>query len=325
MSVFLALAVGILVGASLGSSERQAATIQTLQRDVAAIRAEDTQVKAVNAELQHRLAAREAAEQQDLLPLMVRGRLAGNRVGMILTGGDAAEAMRPAVTRALRNAGADLLVIRLPRGDSSPQSDPDADKGVDKPAQESSLSTHSGPSGSEAAAGTLARALLAGRPALLEIARTRMPDLEVIGELRAPIHRLLLLCPNDQPDYARRVAAGAGVDAAIVHAARDAGALVVAAEPEAALDAGHDATPGSAAAARSREATSLLATFAALGAATVDNADSALGQIAIVLALAGAQGQFGSGPGASSLLPPAEAGAPRAAARSASPGAHPSP
>ena len=36
----LALAVGIVVGISLGSSERQAATIQNLQRDVAAIRAE---------------------------------------------------------------------------------------------------------------------------------------------------------------------------------------------------------------------------------------------------------------------------------------------
>ena len=82
MSIFLALAVGIVVGISLGSSERQAATIRLLQQDVAAIRSEDSRLKEVNNDLQRRLARHEEAVQQDLLPVAIRGRLAG--LGLIL-------------------------------------------------------------------------------------------------------------------------------------------------------------------------------------------------------------------------------------------------
>ena len=308
MSVFLALAVGIVVGVSLGSSERQEATIRSLQLDVAAIRAEDSQLKEVNADLQHRLTAREAAEQQDLLPLVVHGRLAGHRVALLLTGGDAVEALRAPVTRALRLAGADLLILRLPRGGGAARADQDQAGGTRKPGagnnSHPSSTARGAPDGAGAAARTLGRALIEGRPALLDAARARMPALEVIGDLRAPIHRLLLLCPNDQPDYARRVAAGGGIEAALAHVAQQAGALLVAAEPE--PEAAPDAGPGSADGSRSHEATSLLPALTGLGAATVDDIDTTAGQIAAVLALAGARGNFGSGPSATRLLPPVE-------------------
>ena len=88
MSVFLALAVGIVVGVSLGSSERQAATIQSLQRDVAAIRAEDSRLKELNAELRRLLATREDIAEE-LLPLAIRGRLTGNRIAFTRIGGGA--------------------------------------------------------------------------------------------------------------------------------------------------------------------------------------------------------------------------------------------
>lgn len=308
MSVFLALAVGILVGASLGSSERQAATIQRLQQDVAAIRSEDTQVKTVSAELQQQLTAREAAEQQDLLPLVVHGRLAGSRVALLLTGGDAAEDLRLPVTHALRLAGADVLIFRLPRGEPAappgPGSAGPAEPHGQRDGSSSTASAHDTTIASGTAAGMLARALLAGRPALLEAARARMPDLEVIGELRAPIHRLLLLCPNDRPDYARRVAAGSGIETAMARAVQEAGALLVAVEPEEAPDPAHSAGSSAADKARSIEAVSLLPTLAGLGASTVDNVDTAAGQIALILALAGAHGNFGTGPGATGLFPP---------------------
>jgi copper transport outer membrane protein MctB len=316
MSVFLALAVGIIVGVSLGSSERQAATIRRLQEDVAAIRAEDSHVKEVNADLQHRLTTHEAAEQQDLLPLVVRGRLAGNRVALLLTGGDAAEDLRAPLTRALRYAGAEVLAIRLPRGEGAPPETP----GAIKPAAARDEARSAGPPSSsrgprsapipaaapdpaETEASMLARAFQEGRPALLDELRTRMPDLEVIGDLHAPIHRWLLLCPNDQPEYARRVAAGGGIEAALARAAQQSGALLVAGEPEALPDSGGGAGAGAAGSPRSHETASLLPALAGLGATTVDDVETTAGQMAAVLALAGAHGSFGTGPSATRLLP----------------------
>jgi hypothetical protein len=320
MSVFLALAVGIIVGVSLGSSERQAATIRHLQEDVAAIRAEDSHVKEVNADLQHRLTTHEAAEQQDLLPLVVRGRLAGNRVALLLTGGDAAEELRAPLTRALHLAGAEVLVIRFPRDEGAIPDDPAASKPAEASSEAHGASSHSSSRGphpaltptdapdlTEVEAGLLARAFQEGRPAALDELRTRMPDMEVVGDLHAPIHRWLLLCPNEQPEYVRHVAGGGGIEVAIARAAQHDGALLVAAEPETAPDAAGSAAPGAAGSPRSHEAASLLPALAGLEAATVDDVDTTAGQIAAVLALAGAHGSFGTGPSATRLLPAGEA------------------
>jgi hypothetical protein len=156
------------------------------------------------------------------------------------------------------------------------------------------------------AAGLLARALQEGRPALLDELRARMPSVEVIGDLHAPIHRWLLLCPNDQPDYARHAAAGGGIEVAVARGAQHSGALLVAAEPEAGPDSEGGAVPAAVGSPRSHEAASLLPALAGLGAATVDDVDSTAGQIAAVLALAGARGSFGSGPSATRLLPAIE-------------------
>jgi hypothetical protein len=148
-------------------------------------------------------------------------------------------------------------------------------------------------------AGAVARALLLGRSDLLEGARARQPELEVTGDLRAPIRRMLLLCPNDEPGYAAQVAAGRGIEAALGAAARDAEALLVAGEPE----GGHP-TLTSTATIPPGDTLSLLPALAAVGASTIDNVDTATGQIAMVLALAGTRGNFGTGPRASRPLPP---------------------
>jgi hypothetical protein len=294
MSVFLALAVGIVVGVSLGSSERQAATIQSLQRDVAAIRAEDRRLQEVKAELQHRLLAYEEAEQE-LLPLAVRGRLAGNRVALLLTG-DAATALEVPVVETLRLAGAEVeITVLLPRDDPPPA-------GTDR--------ATAGSESAMAVTTTLFRALISGQPALLESIRGRSPDLQVKGELRGPVRRLLLLCPNDKPEYARRAAAGDGVEATIGRLAREADALLVAGEPEESHGGVINAIVGGTGPvpdpdpSRGHESPSLLPTLADLGASTVDHVNTAAGQMAMVLALAGMRGRFGTGPGATRALPP---------------------
>jgi copper transport outer membrane protein MctB len=292
MSIFLALAVGIVVGISLGSSERQAATIQNLQRDVAAIRAEDSRLKESNAELRRLLAARDGA-LNELLPLAIRGRLAGNRVALVLTGD--AGALSAAVLKSLQLAGAEVAVtVRLPRAIGER-----AKSGGASPEPGSTTSAaHETPSEAETVAAAVTRALLQGRSDLLEIARARTPDLEVTGDLHAPVRRLLLLCPNDDREYQSQTAAGGGVETIVARAVRDAQALLVAAEAEdnrAASTADSEARP--------RESPSLLPALTGLGASTVDNIDTPAGQIAAILALAGARGSYGTGPGAARSVP----------------------
>src|SRR5262249_8496752 len=159
----LALAVGIVVGISLGSSERQAATIRLLQQDVAAIRSEDSRLKEVNNDLQRHLARHEEAVQQELLPIAVRGRLSGKRVAVGLVG-DGAEELRAPVTRALRLAGAVFLILHLPRG--APESDETSTSstrsggGRGQPNPSSAASAEETAGKVENSAGILARALL---------------------------------------------------------------------------------------------------------------------------------------------------------------------
>jgi hypothetical protein len=154
-------------------------------------------------------------------------------------------------------------------------------------------------------AAALTRALVTGQSGLLEGVRARSPELEVTGELHAPVRRLLLLCTNADPDYARLAAAGRGVETTVARIAQERDALLVAAEPEAPLDVGALAleTPADGEASR-RESASLLPALAGLGATTIDHVDTAAGQIAVVLALGSARGQFGTGSGASRVLPP---------------------
>jgi hypothetical protein len=301
MSVFLALAVGIVVGVSLGGSERQAATIQRVQQDVAAIRAEDSRLKEVNAELRRLLAARDEA-QQALLPLAVRGRLAGNRVALLIVG--EAAALSAPVLRALRLAGAEVvLTARLARGEGLQRTSAGDSQGTTSGSHasgNSSLPSAGSPGDAERIASTLTHALVEGRPALLESVRDQVPDLQGSGDLHLPVRRLLILCPNDSPDYAREVAAGRGVEAAVGRLARDADAILVAAEPEEGrVSLSMTGNPP-------REPVSLLPTLAALGAATVDDVDTASGQIAAILALAGARDAYGTGPSATRVLPALE-------------------
>jgi hypothetical protein len=293
MSIFLALAVGIVVGISLGSSERQAATIQSLQRDVAAIRAEDSRVKEANTELRRLLAARDDG-LADLLPLAVRGRLAGNRVALLLTGD--AGVLSAAVLKPLRLAGAEVAVtVRLPRtiGQQSVTAG-----GNRTDVSSTAGTTRETPNEAETVAAAVTRALLQGRSDLLEAALARAPDMEMTGELSGPIRRLLLLCPNDDADYQRRAAAGAGVEVTVARTVREAQALLVAAASE--EDRTATMAVGSA---RTGESPSLLPTLTGLGASTVDNVDTPGGQIAAVLALAGARGNYGTGAGTAHVFP----------------------
>jgi hypothetical protein len=214
--------------------------------------------------------------------------------------GDAATGLAEPVRETLRLAGAEIvLTARLPRGREaigsiSAGGSPTAGR-----------APSAGPTEAERVAAALTRALVTGQSGLLEGVRARSPELEVTGDLHTPVRRLLLLCTNEDPEYARGVAAGRGVEPTIARVATERDALLVVAEPEAPLEVGASATESPAGVEASRRApTSLLPALAGLGATTIDHLDTAAGQIAMVRALGSARGRFGTGPGASRVLPP---------------------
>jgi Copper transport outer membrane protein, MctB len=289
IGVFLALTVGIVVGSSLGSSERQTAAVRHLQTQFAAVMAEDRRIQEENAHLSEQRAAREEAIRQ-LAPLAIRDRLAGQRVALVVCGGEPLEEL-PALRETLRVAGAALISttrVPAPFGPLPPAARNrlvaalDADGGARSP--------------EETALVTVGQALATGDSSrrLHELAAALSIDLE--GEYRLPARRLVILCagPADRPPVpeARDVAGAFDSGAAtamVARAAAGAGAVVVVGETE-------EMPPLAA-----------LRDLASQGISTIDNLDTAAGRVALVLVLAGAHGDFGAKPAANRLLPPLEA------------------
>jgi hypothetical protein len=113
----------------------------------------------------------------------------------------------------------------------------------------------------------------------------RVTAIEMRGEWRQPARRLLVLAEVRTEERQRAAQAGETPEAQVVAVAREEGLRVVGAEPE-------------------EMTISALEPLRRQGVTTVDNIDTPSGQLAVVLALAGADGQFGGKPGASRALPP---------------------
>ena len=76
IGIFLALAVGLMVGSALGSPDRLAAAMDGLRVQHEQLAQTNQEVREENASLERRLQSREEAERE-LLPLAVRERLRG--------------------------------------------------------------------------------------------------------------------------------------------------------------------------------------------------------------------------------------------------------
>lgn len=110
VAVFLALMIGLLLGVAIGdrglvsSAERNVR--ESLRTDVQAAQAQ-------SAELRREVAQRKRVEQQ-LYPLLVEGRLAGQRIGLIGLGGLPDATIR-SVRDALQETGARLTAVTVIR------------------------------------------------------------------------------------------------------------------------------------------------------------------------------------------------------------------
>lgn len=280
IGVFLALAIGLMIGSALGDPAKRDAAYEGLRNQFELLRQENQRVRDENDGARRELRAGEQS-LRELLPLAVRDKLSGSRVGVVLCGGIREGAFWADLENALKLAGAEVGPI-LRVGDRLKE--PEADvrsryqtlmNGGDRPPGESSPFDP---------AGWLIAGLARGGPVSRWEELARSTGIELRGPASEPLRRLLVL--TSAPDELRsaNVSAGAIPEVRIIEAALAEGVRVVAAEPRDSL-------------------VSVTDKLRRMNVATVDNIDAAAGQIAAVLTLAGAQGQFGIKPGARPLPP----------------------
>jgi hypothetical protein len=280
ISVFLALAVGLMMGSALGTPDNRDQVYTQLRSQFQLLREDNQRVQEENRRGERLRAARDQA-LRDLMPDVIRGRLQGRNVAVVICGPVDEGPFWSDLEGALKEAGADLgPILHVPEQPIVPTEE-----------AKSKLAPYVGPltedEGRFAAAVGLVRALARGLPEETVRELAAPTGIRMRGTYRGPIRRFLMLTgessdPEGQlPDLSKRA------ETAVAEAARQEGARVIAGEPEAAKR-------------------QIAARLGGQVAATVDNVDTPAGIIAAVLALEKRDGQFGVKPGAARALPPLE-------------------
>ncbi len=274
---FLALALGLVLGSTLGTPDRRDRVYEGLRSQFELLRSENQQVRLDSDKARRRF---ESMEQglREVMPGVVRGRLDGMSVAVFLVGPIDEGRFRGEFERAVQDAGGTLgPILRI------------ADRPSVLPLELRERL------GKQLARGTppetpapfeavtwLIHGLARGESpqALAEL--TRASGVELRNYSGAPVRKVLLVIPAED-ERLMQLENGDTPELAVVDAALEEGIRLVAAEP---------LEPGSALAPVSRR-----------GVPTVDAIDTSLGQIAAVLALAGVDGSYGMKPGAGRALP----------------------
>jgi hypothetical protein len=270
VAVFLALAVGILIGAGLGDnlvSDTEKNLRDSLEGDIEDARgqADDLQIAL----------DRERAFSSRAYPALVGDRLRNERIG-VMAFGDLPADVSADIEAALEPTGAELVEVAVVR----------------RPPDIAALGSELPPKQADA---------IEEDPAALQ-------DLgELLGEQFALGTGKLLTRTRDNL-FSRSSGEGGQLDGVIL-TREPAGDLDGdAAEQTAALETGltrgvTDSGVTTVAVEQSSRSDSSVPFFAALGVATVDNVDLVAGRVALVFALLGAEGSFGIKESATSLLP----------------------
>jgi hypothetical protein len=286
MGVFLALAVGIMVGYALGSPERRDAAYDRLRHQHEELANDNRRVEEENGLFRRRLDARDQAVRE-LIPARINGKLSGQDVAVVLCGSIDERPFWNELRGLLENAGARIgPVVRIP--DRLRDLDPELRSRLVRIWGQPDDLVHARP---YEVAGWLIHAL--ARAHSQESLRhfSSAPGIEITGEAHLPVHRLLLLTTASDELREASVRSGDIPEISIIDAARADQLRLVIAEPEDSRISVVDSL-------RVRDVT------------TVDNINSPLGQLSSVFALSGADGHFGSKPGAARPIPPLESPAP---------------
>ncbi len=270
VAVFLALAVGILIGAGLGDnlvSDTEANLRESLEGDIEDARgeADDLQVAL----------DRERAFSSRAYPALVGDRLQGERIGVLALGDLSAE-LSASIEAALEPSGAELVevaVVRRPPDTAALASELPPKQGDEIQEDPAALEDLGELLGAQFALGN-GRLLDRMRDNLFSRSSGEGGRLDGVILARAPVGEL------DEEDAANTGALEGG----LVRGVAESGVTAVAVE-------------------RSDASESAIPFFAPFGIATVDSVDLVSGKAALVFALLGAEGSFGIKDSANSLLP----------------------
>jgi Copper transport outer membrane protein, MctB len=271
VAVFLALAVGILIGAGLGDnlvSDTEANLRESLEGDIEEARGEADDLQA---DLD-----RERAFSSRAYPALVGDRLEGERIGLMALGGLPPE-LASSIEAALDPTGAELVevaVVRRPPDTAALASEVPSRQGDDIQEDPGELEELGATLGEQFALGGQRPLLTRIRDNLFSRSSGEGGRLDGVILTREPLGDL------DSEDRANTDALETGLARGVA----DSGVTTVGVE-------------------RSDSSESSIGFFAPLQIATVDSVDLVSGQAALVFALLGAEGNFGIKDSADSLLP----------------------
>jgi Copper transport outer membrane protein, MctB len=269
-AVFLALAVGILIGAGLGEgvlSTTEESLRESLEGDVVEARRESSEVAT---EL-----AREREFSESAYPLLVEGRMRGERIGVVALG-ELPGAVGNEIESALEPTGAELAevsVVRVP---------PDVSSLADELSEGRFAAIEQDPGELEELGRRIALQLVTGQGKLLD--RTRQTVLTRSSGPTSRVDRVVLVRQVPAELEGEERAAADSLEAGLLAGLSESGIPSVAVELI-------ETEPSS------------LGPFISNGISTVDHVDVAAGKVSMVFALLGAAGDFGVKESADSLLP----------------------
>jgi hypothetical protein len=269
-AVFIALAVGILIGAGLGGNLLN----DTEKRLQDSLRSDLENARSQSDDLRAQL-AREHDFEDQVYPVLVGDRLAGSSVGVIALG-DLPGGVSDEIQTALEPTGADLAQVSVVR------SPPNAEDLARQLKGSGFGPIAKDPARLEALGRRLGQQLARGHGQLLQ--RTREVLLSRSSGEGKDLDRVVLVrsLPSDtSPEQRAQIDA---FDTGIVEGVRSTGLNAVAVEETGAEE-------------------SSVPWFASHDVATVDDVDAVAGKVAMVFALLGANGDFGVKETADSLLP----------------------
>lgn len=262
-AVFVALAIGILIGIGLADDVVSSASEELENSLRSDLDERSAEVEELEAQLEQQVRFSEQAA-----PALVAGRMNREQVALVALGQLPDTETAEQVEGAVEAAGAELSAVAV----------------LDIPPDVPALRELAGErfrNSAEALGTTIGRQLVGGGP-LIDVAREGLFS-RFSGELDGVDRVVLVSVPPDELQ-ADLTGEGRAFEAALLRAV-------------------DDAARGAAGTERAETEPTSIGTFSGAGIATVDNVDQLPGQVALVFALLGAEGDFGVKEGADALLP----------------------
>jgi len=274
-AVLFALALGVLIGVAIGDSNLVSSAKRGIVHDL------DSEISSANRELklQSGQLARQEAFSEGLYPLAVHELLAGRRVGLLFLGG-ASEKVDTLVRNAVTEAGGEVASVVAVR-------EPLDLAGISHDASGTSFQSLSGaPSLIGRFGYVVGRQLVSGGPLVDRelVSRVRSNLLSAFDGQLTRLDGLVLVRAEPEGMSAADSEARSAFDAGMVAGIAAANVTAVGAQT-------------------TREDPSQIAWYKGKGLSSVDDLDTLAGQAALVYALTGEHGTYGSSSTADSLLP----------------------